>query len=164
MKKTKLFNKKAIVIIPIVLALILGSVGTMGLVGGFINQPDANESQPQYLNIDDLKKMIDNETVLKVMDIHENLDKYIDKTQTFEMKFFEFEDGYSVGVEYSFEDGEPILFDIPADFSTIELPDTIQNNDWVKVTGKIGKIDEVDNDHTHTVPIFHISSIEKIDK
>lgn len=163
MKKAKLFNKKAIIVIPIVLALLLGSVGTLGLMG-LGNQPDSNESQSEYLSIDDLKKLINDETVLKIMDIHENLDNYIDETQTFEMQFFEFEDGYSVGIEYSFEGGEPLLFDVPANFDNVELPKGIQNSDWIKISGKIGKTDEADSDHTHTVPVIYVSSIEKIDK
>ncbi|MFA5523996.1 MAG: hypothetical protein WDA24_06540, partial [Tissierellales bacterium] len=51
MKKAKLFNKKAIIVIPIVLALLLGSVGTIGLIGGFLqgenNQPPVELSKEE---------------------------------------------------------------------------------------------------------------------
>ncbi len=173
MKKTKLFNKKAIIVIPIVLALILGSAGTIGLLGGF--NPAENNPQPSELSeeeiakliaeqFEELKSSIDDEAVLSIIDIHENLDDYIDTTQTLETQFFEFEDGYSIGIEYFFDGGDSLLFDIPADFSNIELPETVREFDWIKVTGKIGTTEEADNDHTHTAPIIYVTSIEKIDK
>lgn len=160
MKKTNLFNKKAIVVIPIVLALILGSVGTLGLVGMVVNQTDEDTSQPQELSIDELKKLIDDETVLKIIDIHENPDKYKDKMETLEAQFFQFEDGYSVGIEYFFEGGDSLLFDIPADFSNVDLPIDIKNFDQVKVTGKIGIVEEAHDEHSHPIPMIYVTSIE----
>ncbi len=172
MKETKLFNKKAIIVIPIVLALILGSVGTIGLIG--FNQADNNQqsidlSQEEIAKLiqeqfEELKKSIKDETVLKIIDIHENIDNYIDTTHTLETQFFEFEDGYSVGIEYFFDSEESLLFDIPADFSNTGLPEDIHEYDWVKVSGKIETIEEADGDHTHTVPVIKVTSIEKIDK
>lgn len=162
MKKTSLFNKKAIVVVPIVLALILGSVGTIGLVGGF-NKRNINEPQAEYMSIEELKKSIDDETVLKIIDIYENLDDYLDTTHTFEVQFYEFEDGYSVGIEYFFQGDDSLLFDIPADFSKIEIPENIQVTDWIKVTGKIGKTEEADNDHSHTFPIIYINSVSLLE-
>ncbi|SCG83168.1 hypothetical protein DW1_1598 [Proteiniborus sp. DW1] len=172
MKKTRLFNKKAIIVVPIVLALILGSVGTIGLMAF---EQTGNNPQPIELSeeeiakliqeqFEELKKSIDDETVLKIIDIHENINDYLDTTHTLETQFFEFEDGYSVGIEYFFDSEESLLFDIPADFSNVDLPEDIHEYDWVKVSGKIGTTEEVDNDHTHTVPVIHITSIEKIDK
>lgn len=160
MKKTNLFNKKAIVVIPIVLALVLGSVGTLGLVGKVDNQTDEDISQPQQLSIDELKKLIDDETVLKIIDIHENPEKYKDKMETIEAQFFQFEDGYSVGIEYFFEGGDSLLFDIPADFSNVELPKDIKNLDRVKVTGKIRIVEETHDEHSHPIPMIYVTSVE----
>ena len=181
MKKAKLFNKKAIIVIPIVLALLLGSVGTIGLIGGFLqgenNQPPVELSKEEMdalieEQIKELKDSSDDETVHKIIDIHVKLDNYIDTSQTLDVQFFEFNDEYSdeldskyhVGIEYEFEDGYTELFGFPVDLSKVDLPADIKDYDWVKISGKIGSTEEVYHDHINIVPIIHISSIEKIEK
>lgn len=172
MKKKRIFNKKAIIVIPIILVMLLGSVATIGLTGFYQgdNSQQSTELTAEELakliqeQFEELKQSINDETVLKIIDIHENKDDYIDTMQTFEAQFFEFEDGYSIGIEYFFDSEDSLLFDIPADFSNVELPEDIDEYDWVKVSGKIGLTEEIDNDHTHTVPMINVTSIEKINK
>lgn len=156
MKQAKLLNKKSIIIFPIILALILTSFGTLSLFNKN-NNNEVQESQQDNISIEDL---VDNETALRIIDIHKSPEKYKDKIETLDVQFFEFEDGYSVGIEYFFEGGDSLLFDIPADFSSVELPEGIKNFDWIKITGKMGIVEEVHDEHSHPIPIIYVASVE----
>ncbi|SDZ06248.1 hypothetical protein SAMN05660462_01706 [Proteiniborus ethanoligenes] len=158
MKKVNSINKKAIIIFPIILALVLTSLGPLALLDRS-NKNEAPESQPENVNIEDL---VYDETALKIIDIHKNPENYNEKLETLEVQFFEFEDGYSVGIEYFFEGGDSLLFDLPADFNNANLPDDIQNFDWIEVTGKIKLIKEAHDDHFHPIPIIYISEVKAL--
>ncbi|WP_352418434.1 hypothetical protein [Proteiniborus sp.] len=156
MKKTNLFNKKAIIIFPIILALLLTSFGTMSL----FDKRSNNEAQDSQQYIENIEELVDDETALKIIDIHKYPNTYKDKIETFDAQFFEFEDGHSVGIEYFFESGDSLLFDIPADFSNVDLPQGIESFDWIKVTGKIGIIEDLHDEHSHHLPIIYVTSID----
>lgn len=159
MKKSIFLNKKTIIIFPIILALLLTSFGTISL----FDRGSNNEVQDSQQYIENIEYYVDDETALRIIDIHKSPDKYKDKIETMDVQFFEFEDGYSVGIEYFFESGDSLLFDVPADFSNVELPEGIENFDWIKVTGKIGIIEEAHDEHSHPIPIIYISSIKPLE-
>lgn len=164
MKKIKQFNKKTIIIIPLVLVMVIPSI--LSIIAFFTNSNnyDSKTSQYEEITIDDIKSLVDDDVALKIIDIHENPEKYNEKTEVFDnIQFFEFEDGYSIGIEYYFESGDSLLFDLPANLDNVILPQDINSYDKVEVTGKIGTFIEEHGDHTHSIPIIYISSIKKVD-
>lgn len=159
MKKIKNINRKAIIIFPIIIALVLTSLVPLALLSKNNNNSQVQESQLENVNIEDL---VYDQTALKIIDIHKNPENYDEKTISLEVQFFEFEDGYSVGIEYFFEGGDSLLFDLPADFGNVILPNDIQNFDWIEVDGKIRILEETHDDHFHPIPVIYVSEVKAL--
>ena len=157
MKTNKKINIKKVIIIPIVLALILTSFGLYSMFPDDKDYSSNNNGEKQI----DIESMVDDETVLKIIDMHKNINKYNGKSEALKLQFFQFEDGYSVGIDYEFENGEKLLFDIPADFTDISIPEGISDFDWVEVTGEIKSTEEIHDGHVHTIPVMKVKSINK---
>lgn len=159
MKTNKKINtKKAILIIPIVIALIITSFGMYSIFPDTKNYNDNNSSGEQI----NIENMVDDETALKIIDMHKNINKYDGKSETLKLQFFQFEDGYSVGIDYEFENGERLLFDIPADFTNTSIPEGLSDFDWVEVTGEIKATEEIHEGHMHNIPVILVKSINKV--
>lgn len=150
MKKNNIFFITIIIFLLILVIIFL------------INKNNKIESPPISNNVyqNDIS-VIKDKKIEKIIDIHKNIDNYLGKEEKITGQFIEFNDGFSVGIMYSFEDGEEILFDIIADFSNIDLP-KLNVYDWIEVTGIIQNIEEYHEEHIHNAPMIVVSSLKKI--
>jgi len=123
------------------------------------NTPVTQDENP------DIKDEVTNETALKIIDMHENLDQYKDKEISMELQFFltDEEDKFSLGVIDSFK-GEQMLFNIFAKTEDNKIPEGFKDYDKVKVNGTIKELEESHEDHNHNVPLMMVKNIEKIEQ
>lgn len=126
------------------------------------NTPVTQDENP------DIKDEVTNETALKIIDMHENLDQYKDKEVSMELQFFlteetEEDDKFSLGVIDSFN-GEQRLFHIFAETEDHKIPEGFKDYDKVKVNGTIKVLEETHEDHNHNVPLMMVKNIEKIEQ
>ncbi|MGO1369213.1 MAG: hypothetical protein ACTHVE_11670 [Senegalia sp. (in: firmicutes)] len=127
------------------------------------NTPKAESENQDKTAVED---EVTNETALKIIEIHENLDEYKDKEVSMELQYFkldEYEDKFSVGVIDSYN-GEDMLFNILAKTEDEKIPEDFENYDTIKVTGTINELEETHEDHTHNVPIMTVKNLEKIEQ
>lgn len=163
----KINIKKAIIIIPIVLAL----AGTT-LIGAFAplftGASNVDVEEEQTLVGEDLEEVIKDEKAMKIIDIHENLPEYIDKEVVLEGYFIDYDENNSVfGVEVPLGDGQITMASLAYEPGSKDLLKDITETDLIKASGTITSFDEVhedeeSGDHTHTLPMFNIKDIEVI--
>jgi len=145
-----------------ILIIILIAILILSIIFIIFNRKNQSGHITSEVNqTDDIKTMIDDSDILIIVDIHENLNSYIDKEVEITGKLYEFTDGFSIGKEYILEN-QPFLFDIPIDSSSINKLTNINHNDSVIVSGKINKYPESHDGHIHYAPRIKISSIKKV--
>lgn len=163
-KDKKVYMKRALIVFPIVLVL----VGTtlMGAYSAlFMPQESPRESAVVGESIDDIVK---DEKALKILDIHENLNNYLDKEVVLEGYILPTgADTKAFGVEVPLENGEMTMTSLAYDASNPEVLKGIKETDLVKATGKITSFEqehaeEGEESHTHTLPKFNIEKIEVV--
>lgn len=114
----------------------------------------------------DITEQVEKETTLKIIDMHRNMDSYIDKEVTMELQFFlleGYEDKFALGVLDTLDNGEEQLFHILSQMEDGSIPEGLENYDNVKITGTISSFQEGHDDHNHEVPILTVESIKKIE-
>lgn len=165
----KINVKKAIIIIPIVLAL----VGTT-LVGAFAplfmdsTSAGNDTGEDQSVVGEDLEEVVNDEKAMKIIDIHENLPEYIDKEVVLEGYFIDYDENTSVfGVEVPLGDGQITMASLAYEPDDKKMLEDITETDLVKASGTITSFEEVheddeNGDHTHTLPMFNVKDIEII--
>ena len=163
-KDKKVYIKRALIVFPIVLVL----VGTtlMGAYSAlFMPQENPREQAVVGENIEDVVK---DEKALKILDIHENLDNYLDKEVVLEGYFLPTgADTKAFGVEVPLENGQMTMASLAYESNNPEILKDIKETDLVKATGKITSFEqehaeEGEESHTHTLPKFDIEKIEAV--
>lgn len=161
--------KKALIVFPIVIVMVGGT-----LAGAFstLFLSDSVPKEKESVESKNLEDVIKDENALKIIDIHENLDKYIDKEVTLEGFFLDYDkDSKMFSVEVPIEDGEVTVVSLSVELENTKLLDKITDTDLVKATGVIGSFEdshpedeaeETEPDHTHTTPIFVVKKVELI--
>ena len=162
----KIYIKRALIVFPIILVLagttLIGAFST-----GFMNEGSPKETKVVGKNIEDI---INDEKALKILDIHENLNNYLDKEVVLDGYFLPTgSDTKAFGVEVPLENGELTMTSLTYELSDPSILKDIKETDLVKATGKITSFEQEHEDeaegkgaHTHTLPKFNIKSIEII--
>lgn len=163
-KDKKIYMKRALIVFPIVLVL----VGTT-LMGAYsaLFMPQENPTESAVVG-ESVEDVIKDEKALKILDIHENLNKYSDKEVALEGYFLPTgADTKAFGVEVPLENGEMTMTSLAYDTNDPEMLKDIKETDLVKATGKITSFEqehaeEGEESHTHTLPKFVIEKLEVI--
>lgn len=160
----KIHVKKALIVFPIVLVLVgtilIGAFSPLLMSEGNVDQSNATAEQL------DLEDLIKDDKALNIIDIHENLDNYIDKDVELEGFFMKFDENTDVfGVEVPLGEGNITPISLSYDLKDKEMIKDIKETDLVKASGTISSFDEIhkeegEEDHTHTQPRFNIENIE----
>ncbi len=163
-KNNKLYIKRALIVFPIILVL-AGTTLLGAFSGGFMNEKSPKETAMAGKNIEDV---INDDKALKILDIHENLNSYLNKEVVLEGYFIPTNANEKVfGVEVPLENSEMTMTSLTYKLSDSSLSKDIKETDLVKATGKITSFeqtheDEEKGDHAHILPQFNIEKIEVI--
>ena len=161
----KINVKKALIVFPIVIVLIGGTlIGAFSVL--FDNEGEsASESAIVGENVEDV---IQDEKALKILDIHENLANYVDKEISLEGYFMVLDETTKVfGVELPLGDGSLGMASLSYELTNPEILDNITDTSLVKASGKIESFEELHEDdekgdHNHTLPKFKVEAVEII--
>ena len=155
--KNKLNMKKAIIVFPIIFVLVASSligVFSLGFIGGAKSEDMIGEN---------LEDAVSDERALKIYDIYDDIDKYLDKEITLEGYLLKYDDKTQVfGVEFPLSSGELSIAALSYEAKDPKIIDGISDTDLIKAKGTIKTFEEKHEDHTDTIPKFVINSIEVI--
>lgn len=166
----KINIKKALIVFPIVAVMagttLIGAFSTVFVSDG-VSPREQVEETVEGKNLEDLIK---DEKAIKIIDIHENLESYVDKEVTLEGFFIDYDKQTKVfGVEVPLEKGEMTMVALSTEIEDAKILETIESTDLVKATGTISSFEDshpedeqTDEPHTHTIPKFIIKSVEVI--
>lgn len=164
----KIHVKKALIVFPIVAVLagttLFGAFSPLFMDEQNVVQSESNEDVIGK----SLEAVASDEKAQKIIDIHENLENYIDKEVTLEGFFTNLGEGTSVfGVEVPLGDGEIMPISLSYKLSDADALKNIKDTDLTKVSGKITSFEELHEDdekgdHNHTTPMFNIDKIDVI--
>lgn len=156
------FNKSNFIILCLILAIVLLGVALLVSIRNknadnpTISTEHHNEDLPQV----DFKTVKD-EHIQKLFEVLSNAKDYEGKEITIEGQIFMFNTNYTVGKSHP--DDERYVINISIEAENDKQIEGFSEKDWVKVTGKVKLEDQAHGDHTHTVPIIKLDSIEKIE-
>lgn len=168
-KDKKVYVKRALIVFPIVIVLV-GTTLIGSLSAGFLGEKNVNqvEQNEDSFSGKTVEELVSDKKALKLIDIHENLENYIDKDVTLEGYFIDYDENTSVfGVEVPLGNGEMTMVSLSYDLENNDLLKEIKETDLVKASGVITSFEEVhedeeQGDHTHTLPKFTVKEIEVI--
>lgn len=168
-KDKKIYVKKALIVFPIILVLVgtilLGAFSPMLMSEGSVEQSNADAESQEELDLEDI---INDDKALKIIDIHENLESYIDKEVVLEGYFIDFDEKSKVfGIEFPSSDSNINMASLSYKLNNNKMLEDISDTDLVKASGTITTFEELheddeNGDHTHTLPQFNIDNIEII--
>lgn len=156
------FNVLKIVIVFMIIFTLVGTslIGVFGVFG------DVNQTETTTKNDvigEDLETVVQDEKALKIMDIHENINSYVDKEISLEGYFLSPAGQSKVfGVEFPLGNGEISMASLVYEVKDESIIKDISGTDLVKAHGVIKSFEQTHEDHTHTLPKFIIDSVEKI--
>lgn len=168
-KNKKIYVKRALIVFPIVVVLV-GTTLIGAFSSGFLGQGNTSKVEQNENSFagKTVEELVSDEKALKLIDIHENLENYIDKDVTLEGYFIDYDENTSVfGIEVPLGEGQMTMVSLSYDLENEDLLKDIKETDLVKASGVITSFEEVhedeeQGDHTHTLPKFNVKEIEVI--
>ena len=159
-------NVLKIVIVFMIIFTLVGTslIGVFGVFGDEGSTETTTKTTDENNIIgENLEDVVQDEKALKIMDIHENINSYVDKEITLEGYFLSPAGQSKVfGVEFPLGNGEISMASLVYEVKDESIVKNISDTDLIKAHGVIKSFEQTHEDHTHTLPKFIIDSVEKI--